>query len=503
MSFEILLSNAAALVVVVPLLGGAIAMLLGSSRLAWSWSLICALATFALSLVLLSGVLSGENISYEMGAWVSPLGILFEIDALNVLLITLVSAMGLLALLYGLPTIDQEIDRHKHAMFFGTFLICVAGLIGVSITGDAFNVFVFLEVSSISTYVLVAMGSKQNRQALTASFNYLILGTIGATFFVIGVGLLYMSTGTLNMVDISRVLAETGSDRVVRAAFAFIVIGLGLKIAMFPLHTWLPNAYSFSPSMIGVFLASTATKVALYMLIRFLYTVFSAGQSFETAMFDYVLAPMAVTAMIVCSVQASFQSDVRRLLAYSSVAQIGYMLLGLSMGTVAGLAAGLIHLFNHALMKGALFMAVGIAGLGLGVVRISDMRGLGKTMPLTAAGLTIAGMSLMGVPLTAGFISKYYLVIAALENGWWWAVVAIVVSSVLAIFYVGRMIEVMYLQEPPTTKDDVVVTVRSPILPLVALYVLVIANVWFFFDPSLPMGLANTAANELIGGGGS
>ncbi|VAV88391.1 Na(+) H(+) antiporter subunit D [hydrothermal vent metagenome] len=405
--------------------------------------------------------------------------------------------------MYGLPLVEREIEAKKHAMFYGTFLICVAGLIGVSITGDVFNVFVFLEVSSISTYVLVAMGAQKNRQALTASFNYLILGTIGATFFVIGVGLLYMSTGTLNMADISRILAENEGDRVVRAAFAFIVIGLGLKTAMFPLHTWLPNAYAFSPSMVGVFLASTATKVAFYTLVRFLYSVFHQGAPFETAMFDYVLAPMAIVAMIVCSVQASFQPDVRRLLAYSSVAQLGYMLLGLAMGTMAGLSAGLLHLFNHALMKGALFMAIGLAGLGLGVVRVTEMRGLGKTMPLTAAALTVAGLSLMGAPLFAGFVSKFYLVVAALERGWWWAVVAIAISSVLAIFYVGRMIEVMYLQEPPSHGDDPPIKVRSPIISLVPLYILVLANVWFFFDPSIPKGLADAAASALLSGGGS
>jgi len=501
-----LLANAPALVVAIPLIAGAVAVVLGHGKLAWVWSVLIALVTFGFSLILLQSVLGGETITYAMGNWPAPLGITYHIDALNALLISLVSAMALLALLYGWPMVEREIDSKKHAMFFGTFLLCVGGLIGVAIAGDAFNVFVFLEVSSISTYVLVAMGAQKNRQALTASFNYLILGTIGATFFVIGVGLLYMATGTLNMADISRILADSEGNRVVRAAFAFIVIGLGLKTAMFPLHTWLPNAYTFSPSMIGVFLASTATKVAFYILIRFLFSVFHAGASFETAMFDFVLAPMAMVAMIVCSVQASFQSDVRRLLAYSSVAQVGYMLLGLSLGTAAGLAAGLLHMFNHALMKGALFMAVGLAGLGLGITRVNELRGLGKTMPLVAAGLTVAGLSLIGVPLTAGFISKYYLVIAVLERGWWWAVVAIVVSSVLAIFYVGRMIEAMYLQNPPTPsaahESDPPIQVRSPVLSMAALYVLVIGSVWFFFDPSLPKGLADTAAGLLIGGGG-
>lgn len=495
-----LVANAPALVIALPLLAGPIAVLLRHGRTAWVWAVLASAVTFALSLVLLASVYTGHPISYEMGNWASPLGILYEVDALNAPILSLVSAMGLLALIFGLPMVEDSIAPRKQAMFYGTFMICLAGLMGVVITGDAFNVFVFLEISSISTYILVAMGVRNNRQALTASFNYLIQGTIGATFFVIGVGLLYMATGTLNMADIARVLAENESNRVVEAAFAFIIIGLGLKTAMFPLHTWLPNAYAFAPSMIGMFLASTATKVAFYVLARFLFSVFHAGAAMETAMFDYVFAPMAVVAMIVCSVQASFQPDVRRLLAFSSVAQVGYMLLGLSMGTEAGFAAGLLHLFNHALMKGALFMGIGIFTLSLGVRRIRELNGLGKLMPVTSAAFTVAGLSLIGVPLTAGFVSKYYLITAALDRGWWWAVMAIVVSSVLAIFYVGRMIEAMYLREPPHREDGSLPEARAPKLSVAALLVLAAGNIYFFFDPSLPLNLAKAAAHALIGG---
>lgn len=496
-----IIANAPALIIAVPLLAGPIAVIINHGRIAWAWSVAMTAATFGLSIILLISVLSGHPVSYEMGNWPVPLGILYEVDALNAPILSLVSGMGLLALVYGLPLVEDEIAPRKHAMFFGTFMISLAGLLGVTITGDAFNVFVFLEVSSISTYILVAMGASRNRQALTASFNYLIQGTIGATFFVIGVGLLYMATGTLNMADIARVLASGESTRVVRAAFAFIVIGLGLKTAMFPLHTWLPNAYAFSPGMIGMFLASTATKVAFYVLARFLFSVFHAGAALETAMFDYVLAPMAIVAMIICSVQASFQPDVRRLLAFSSVAQLGYMLLGLSMGTEAGFSAGLLHLFNHALMKGALFMGIGIFTLSLGVRRIRDLDGLGKLMPVSSAAFTVAGLSLIGVPLTAGFVSKYYLIIAALDRGWWWAVVAIVVSSVLAIFYVGRMLEAMYLREPPHCEDGALPTVKAPPMSVAALLLLAAANVYFFFDPNLPLNLAKAAAHALIGGG--
>jgi multicomponent Na+:H+ antiporter subunit D len=496
--------HAAVLLVVTPLLSGPIALVLSRGRLAWAWALGISIITFALALVLYGQVLEHGSVMYVFGNWAPPVGITYNIDALNMLILLIVAGMGVLSLINGLPSVMQEIAPKDQAPFFAAFMLCLAGLMGVAITGDAFNVFVFLEISSISTYILVAMGGSKDRRALTSSFNYLILGTIGATFFVIGLGLVYMATGTLNMADITVQLHENGDSRVVRAAFAFIVIGLGLKTAMFPLHTWLPGAYSYSPTMVGTFLASTATKVAFYAMVRFIFGVFSTGEPFDGALLELVLAPMAVAAMIICSVQALYQMDLRKLLAYSSVAQLGYMLLGLSMGTAAGLSAGLLHLFNHALMKGALFMGVGIFGLCYGVRRVPDLAGLGKTMPVTAAAFTISGLSLIGMPLTAGFVSKYYLIMAALERGWWWAVIAILASSVLAIFYVWKMVEMMYLRDAPKAKSRTKkVHAKAPLLALIPLLILAVANVWFFFDASLPKGLTDAAAAALLGGGAS
>ncbi len=497
-----LVMQSAALLVVMPLLSGPIALVLSRGRLAWTWAIIISLATFAMALILYGQVLEHGSVEYAFGDWAPPLGITYNIDALNMLILLLVAGMGVLSLFYGLPSVLREIAPKDQAAFFAAFMLCLTGLLGVAITGDAFNVFVFLEISSISTYVLIAMGGRQDRRALTASFHYLILGTIGATFFVIGIGLLYMATGTLNMADITAQLRLHGDDRVVRAAFAFIVIGLGLKTAMFPLHTWLPNAYAYSPTVVGAFLASTATKVAFYAMVRFTLGVFLPGSPFSDAFLGLVLAPMAVAAMVICSVQALYQTDLRKLLAYSSVAQLGYMLLGLSMGTMAGVSASLLHLFNHALLKGGLFMGLGIFALSFGVRQVQDLRGLGKTMPVAAAAFAICGLSLIGVPLTAGFWGKYFLITAALEKGWWWAATAILISSVLAIFYVGRMLETMYLQPAPKTKGrSKKITAKAPLLALIPLVLLAVANVWFFVDASLPKGLADAAANVLFGGG--
>src|SRR5690606_2589495 len=201
------------------------------------------------------------------------------------------------------------------------------GLLGVTITGDAFNVFVFLEISALSTYALVAAGAWTNRRALTAAYNYLIMGTVGATFYVIGIGMLYMVTGTLNMADLATRIAAHGNSSTVQMGFVFILVGIGLKLAMFPLHLWLPNAYSYAPSAVTVFLAATATKVAVYVLLPFMSSVFGFDSEFQASTLRLLVLPLAIIAMFAASIVAIFQHALKRMLAYSSIAQIGYILL--------------------------------------------------------------------------------------------------------------------------------------------------------------------------------
>lgn len=497
----LLSEHAPAVLVVAPLLLAGVAALMPEGRSAWAIALVGTVVSAVLSIVVAVDVQTGGVVSYALGGWEPPVGIEFRADALNAALLLLVSGLGLLSVVYALPSVADEIEPDKRALFYSAFLVCFAGLLGVAITGDAFNMFVFLEISSISTYVLVGMGAGQDRRALTAAYNYLILGTIGATFFVIGVGFLYMATGTLNMADMATRLPEMGGSRVVQAAFAFIIVGLGLKAAMFPLHLWLPNAYAFAPNFVTIFLASTATKVAFYTLIRFLFDVFYPEAGFVQASFIWVFAVLGVIGMIAASVQAVFQSDARRLLAFSSVAQVGYMMLGLGMGSAAGISAGFLHLMNHAMMKGALFMALGGFAIRFGVRRISDLNGLGRTMPATAVAFTIAALSLVGLPATIGFWSKWYLGLAALDQGWWWALAAIIISSILAFFYAGRLLLAVWIGKSPE-HHGVPARARSPMMMIVPLWILAAANIWFFFDPEPLLALARAAAEAAITGAG-
>ena len=315
----------------------------------------------------------------------------------------------------------------------------------------------------------------------------------GATFYLIGVGLLYAMTGTLNMADLGQRLAEVEATRTVHTAVAFIVVGVSLKLALFPLHLWLPNAYTYAPSAVTALLAATATKVAVYVLVRFLWTIFGIEFSFGELPLSGVLAALAVIGMLVASVVAIGQSDVKRLLAYSSVAQIGYAVAGLSLASTLGLTAALLHLFNHALMKGALFMALGCVAWRMGGTRIEHFRGLGRSMPWTMAAFVAGGLSLIGVPLTVGFISKWYLVLAALEQGWWWLVLAIVASSLMAVAYIWRVVEVAYFQASDSRERHQ----EAPLGMLLPTWLLVLANLWFGIDTRLTVGIAELAATTL------
>ncbi|GHA99063.1 cation:proton antiporter [Algimonas arctica] len=501
-------THGAAFAIVLPLLMAAVVALLPSvRRLAWAVATLVAIAVCATAFIVLQTQIDAGVIVYEMGGWAPPHGISLRLDAVNAPILLLIAAMGVLSLVYAEPATHAEVELKKRGPFYAAMLLCIAGLMGMVVTGDAFNVFVFLEVSSISGYTLVAMGANRDRRALTAAFNYLILGSIGATFFVIGVGFLYAETGTLNMEDMRAILANLdGGSRVAQVAFGFIVVGLGLKLAMFPLHTWLPGAYAYSPTMVTAFLASTATKAALYLLYRFCFTVFDPSFEYVAVVLTYVVTGLAVTGMIFASLQAFFQTDARRTLAFSSVAQVGYMLLGIGILSVAGLAGSYLHLINHAVVKGGLFLALGAMWYQFGITRISDMAGLSKTMPITTAAFTVLAFSLIGVPFTAGFVSKVALAEAAAEKGWWWAVAVIMVTSIIALFYMGRMMMVAYFSPPPAEclrEDGKVLRREAPILMLIPLVGLAMMSILIGLRGNVILtDISENAARVLIPGGG-
>lgn len=481
--------------VLVPLIGAPVCALLPGRRLPWLMALACALASLWFTATTLPLAIQAP-LSYAFGNWAPPVGIEYRVDAVNAYIALLVSGIAVPLLLWGRLSVDSEIEG-RQGVFYALFLLCMAGLLGMTLTGDAFNVFVFLEISSLSTYALVAYG--KDRCALLAAFRYLVMGTVGATFFLIGIGFLYMMTGTLNITDLAERMPEVAQTNTVRAALAFIIVGMGLKLAMFPLHLWLPNAYTYAPSFVTAFLAATATKVALYVLLRFMLTVFTPVYTFVALPQGTVLTVLAVAGMFAGSWVAMFEPNIKRMLAYSSVAQIGYMLLGISLASTLGLTATLLHMFNHALIKAALFMALGTVVYRIGKIGLDDISGLGRRMPWTFTAFVLGGLSLLGVPLTVGFVSKWYLIKAAIIGGGWWLVAFIVITSLMAVVYVWRVVEAAWFRAPPAGREDVR---EAPLAMLVPVWVLVAANFYFGIDTRLTVGVATRAAEVLVGGGG-
>ncbi len=483
--------------IVLPLAAAPFCLLMRRGTLAWALAVIVSWAALVCAALLLQQVLSSGPISYELGSWPAPWGIEYRVDAVNGFILLIVAAIGAAILPYARASVIRELPEEQHGAFYTALLLCLTGLLGVTITGDAFNLFVFLEISSLSSYVLIALG--HDRRALTAAFQYLVMGTIGATFIVIGVGLLYMVTGTLNMMDLAQRVPPLAGNRTVLAAFAFLTVGAGLKLALFPLHFWLPNAYAYAPSVVTAFLAATATKVSVYILLRFFYTIFGAQYSFELLTIENLLIPLAVLAILICSTVAIFQTDVKRMLAYSSIAQIGYVILGIGFASTTGLTAAILHLFNHAMMKGGLFLALGCVFLRVGSVRLEAFRGLGRRMPLTMFSFVLGGLSLVGVPLTAGFISKWYLVQAAIERNSWLLAAVVLLGSLLALVYIWRVVEAAYFQPAPKGNGDETVE-EAPLSMLIPTWVLIGASVYFGIDTTLTVGVARRAAEHLIGG---
>jgi multicomponent Na+:H+ antiporter subunit D len=485
-----------ALQVVVLLLGVPMAAALRARHLAWLTATCVSAVAFAVAVQLTVAVTVHGAVHYDVGGWPPPYGIELRVDAFSAMLLLIVTGASSIVLLAARAVIHTEIGAAREPLFYAAWLLVTAGLVGMTVSGDAFNVFVFLEISSLATYVLIAAG--RDRRALPAVFNYLVLGTIGGSCYLIGVGLLYMMTGTLNFADLAQRVGDVAGSRPLMLAAGFITIGLALKAAIFPLHLWLPDAYSRAPDIVTAFLAACSTKVALYLLIRFDFLVLHRALPEHAIGFAAFLMPIGVLAMLMASVFAVFQRDLKRMLAFSTIAQVGYIVLGASLLSVSGLSAAIIHLFNHAWIKGTLFLAVACLGVRLADTSISSLSGIARQMPWTMAAFTAAAFSLIGVPGTAGFISKWLLITAVLDAGALGVllIAAIVSSSLLAVLYVWRVIEHAYFM--PRAAGAVVVR-EAPGWMLFMTWACVAGNIYFGIQPAFPLALARAAALILVG----
>jgi multicomponent Na+:H+ antiporter subunit D len=433
-----------ALVVVVPLIFAFLTLLFGW----WRKGLCYPLTLTALALSLLASVhalytvLTTGTIHYYLGKWEPPWGIEYVVDHLNAFVLVIVSFISLMVAISSRKVVEGELPG-KVVYFYCIFLLQVTGFLGIVITGDMFNLYVFLEIASLAGYALIAVGEEG---APFASFNYLIFGTIGACFYLLGVGYLYITTGSLNMADLTKILPALYQSKVVLVAFAFFLVGVSLKMALFPLHVWLPDAYTYAPSPVSALLAPLMTKVGAYVMIRIMFTVFEPRFSIELIPATTILGWMAAGAILFGALLALAQSDLKRMLAYILVSEVGYIALGVGLANRNGLTGAILHILNDSFMMLALFLIVGAIMYRSGSREIPGLRYMHRKMPFTMAVLVIAGLSVIGIPPTCGFFSKWYLVLGAIDANKWIFVAVLLISSLLNVILFFRVIENAYLE---------------------------------------------------------
>ncbi len=440
-----IVTNLHVYVMVAPLLSAFAVNLLG--RRSRSWIAPLALGSLGFStigaLLTLQRVLQHGAYRYTVGNWQPPYGIELVIDPLSALMLLLVSAVALVATVGALKSVEQELPGREH-LFFTLYLILVAGLLGLVMTGDAFNLYVLLEITSITTYGLIAMGPGR---APLASFNYIIMGSIGACFYLLGAGYLYILTGTLNMADIASILPGLQGHAAIATAFGFMMVGLWVKMGFFPLHNWLPNAYSLAPTGAGMMIAPLMSKVTVYLMIRVMFSIFAPEYTFFAhAGVQAGIVWVASLAILCASALALAQRNLRRMLTYILVAEVGYMVGGVWLANSIGMTGAVLHIVNDALMTLCLFLAAAAIIYRTGSLDFDQLRGLYRRMPLTMAAFTVGAFSMIGVPPTCGFFSKWYLLLGAVEAGHWEFVVALVLSSLVNAVLFFRIIEIAYFK---------------------------------------------------------
>jgi multicomponent Na+:H+ antiporter subunit D len=447
-----------------------------------------------LSFFILHHVLTVGTIHYWLGGWRPPWGIEYVVDGLNAYVLIIVLFVSLIAAIYSKRSLEHEIEGRKQVTFYTVFQLLVAGLCGVVVTGDLFNLYVLTEVASLTTYALIASAGGR---ALRASYNYLVLGSIGICLYLLGVGFLYSVTGSLNMGDLRILLPPLYSNRIVQTAFIFILIGLSIKCAFFPLHIWQPNAYTYAPSAVSVIIAAAMSKVSVYALIRIIYSVFTLDFIRSYTGVDIAICWIAAIGIIAGSLLAIMQHNLKRMLAYSSVSQIGYIMLGIGLSPITawGLLGVIAHLVNHAITKGCLFLAAGAFIYKCNLVDIRNFEGLGKKMPYTSAAFTLAALSMIGVPPSTGFATKLFLIFASLHatdvfaSSAYLFVGVLLFSSLLNLVYFWRVIERMYFIKEKEEMNggergrEAPLSILGPLLLLASLCIIV-GVLWLTKMPS-------------------
>lgn len=421
--------NLLPLFVAIPLGSAFIVSLLGKKLKGFpdTFSNLATFSLFSISLLSLFLVKNTGTVVYKVGGWIPPVGICMVLDSLTSFMLVTINLIAFLVTIYSISYMERYTAKWK---FYTLFLLMLAGMNGVIVTGDMFNLFVFLEIGAISSYALVAFGVEH--EELEASFKYTVMGTVASCFILLGIALLYSYTSSLNMADISRTLAQRGGGQIVFFVSVLFIMGFGLKAALVPFHAWLPDAHPSAPAPISAMLSGVLIKaLGVYALVRIFFNVLGM-----TAISSSILMVLGTISMVLGGLLALGQEDIKRLFAYSSISQIGFVVLGIGMGTPLGILAGLFHLFNHATFKSLLFLNSGSIEYATGTRDLRKMGGLTSKMPVTGYSSLVGSMSISGIPPLSGFWSKLLIILAAIQaKHFVFAAIAVLVSILTLAYY--------------------------------------------------------------------
>jgi len=430
----------------------------------------------------------GEVLVYKLGGWSPPWGITLAVDGLNLLVALIIASVVSLIAIYSVVYMERDSGLEK---YYTLLMLVTAGCMGVTLTGDVFNLFVFFEIMSISSYALVAF--RRNWDSVEAGIKYMIIGSLGTSFILLSITLMYGLVGSLNIADlagkIDAIKATQPLPMIVPLMLTLFVVGFGIKIAMVPLHAWLPDAYQAAPSAVSALLSGATTTVGVYAMLRVSYMLFGA------LAIGTMFIILGLVTMIVGGLMALVQHDLKRLLAYSSVSQMGYILLGVGFGTALGIQGGLFHLLNNAIYKVLLFMCAGAIAYRVGTSNLDELGGLGKNMPITATLFVVGALAISGVPPFNGFASKWTIYVAGVEAGQPICTAIAVIMSALTLAYFLKAINLMFLGQRPEHLRDVK---EAPPLMLFPMLVLAVFCVVLGILPSLGMDLVRPAQGAVM-----
>ncbi len=478
-----ILVHAPVLIVTIPVFFAAIICLTRSKFITQSLCFFCVIVNFYMAWDIFALTNAGKIIIYQLGSWPAPVGINYRIDYLGALFILLISFMAVLFTIYSIQN-NYEIEKNCQHLFYALFLILLAGLLGICQSNDAFNIYVFLEIAGLSSYSMIAMG--ENKKSLTAAFQYLILASIGSVFYLLGIGFIFISMGTLDLSEISRNIVNLYDYNNIKAAIVFIFIGILIKVGTVPLHSWLPSVYSYAPASITTFMSAISSKVAIYLLIRYAYFVFDIEYLVNELSIGVVFIIIALASIIYGSFCALYQTFIRRILAFSSISNIGYILFATGVNSKLGMITAIITIINHSIAKSGLFMVVASVqkkfndnnsdDIKNSELSIDDFDHLSVTMPWTMAALVVFSASIVGIPLTAGFISKLFLFLTVIDESMWFILAIMIITSIIPVIYMFRIVESAYFSSPRSVDKNL--KGDSSFLTIFVLWLLAFLNIF-------------------------